>query len=417
MAHFAFIAPPLPGHFNPLLVLADALVARGHRATFVNQCDAEALVRGHDVGFAAIGRESHPPGALERRVRSMGRLGGPFGLKAMIRDVAAGTAMFAREAPAVLERIGADILVCDQMEAGGGLAARALGLPYASVATALPINREPQVPPPYLAWRYDPSERGVKRNRGGWRVSDWLMRPVARTIAAHAARLGIGAADKAEDLLSERLQIAQCVRGLDYPRAELPVSFHYLGPFRPPDDADAWQPPATLAADPRPFLFCSFGTLQGARAGLFRKVAEAAKAAGCRLLIAHGGRLDAAAIRRLPRDTWVEPWVPQRAVLARASLAITHCGFNTVLDALSMGVPLLSLPLAFEQPATAARIERAGAGRTVTPLRAGKSRLQREIGTLLGDPAYAARAGALGREIAAAGGVSRAADLLEEMLG
>ena len=44
-------------------------------------------------------------------------------------------------------------------------------------------------------------------------------------------------------------------------------------------------------------------------------------------------------------------FVPQRAVLARSALLVGHAGFNTVLDALSHGVPIVAMPLAFEQPA------------------------------------------------------------------
>ena len=220
-----------------MLALARELVRRGHRATFVNQPDAEALLgRDPSVGFAAVGASSHPHGSLETRIRSMGSLKGPFGMRRMIRDVAELTDMLCREAPRALGEIGADAVVADQTEAAGGLVAEHLGIPCASIATALPINREPSIPPPYVGWRYDPSERGRWRNRGGYRVSDWLMRPVGDVIERHALRFGLPPRRLTEDCFSSRLQMAQCVAGIDFPRSQLPANFAYLGPFRDSDE-------------------------------------------------------------------------------------------------------------------------------------------------------------------------------------
>lgn len=411
MAHFALIAPPLPGHLNPLLALASVLVGRGHRATFVHQPDVARLVARLGIGFRAVGSDTHPRGTLDASIARMARLDGPWGLRAMIAETAALTDMIAREAPAALRELGVDAVLADQMEPAGGLVAEHLRLPFVTTATGLPINREPAVPPPYVNWPYDPSERGLWKNRGGYRVSDWLMGGVGDVIEANARRLGLPPRRRADQGFSPRAQIAQAVRGLDFPRTALPASFHYLGPWRDPDEA-AWSPPDP---DDRLLVFCSLGTLQGSRASIFRNVAEVCDRLGLRLVVAHGGRLDARAAARLPGDPLVYDFVPQRAVLRRCALAITHAGFNTVLDALSFGVPLVALPLAFEQPATAARLARAGVAEIV-PKGAGPRRLGRAVHRVLGEGSYRRSAAALQAEIAGAGGVERAADIAEARL-
>jgi UDP:flavonoid glycosyltransferase YjiC (YdhE family) len=91
--------------------------------------------------------------------------------------------------------------------------------------------------------------------------------------------------------------------------------------------------------------------------------------------------------------------VPQRAVLARSALAVTHAGFNTVMDALSFGVPMLGLPITFEQPATGARLERAGAA-VVLQRRRTKARIGAALRTLLDGGEFRASAGRLAEEIA-----------------
>ena len=52
--HVAIIAPPTPGHFNPLQVLGGELVRLGHRVTMVHLGEAAALVDDPRIGFAAI---------------------------------------------------------------------------------------------------------------------------------------------------------------------------------------------------------------------------------------------------------------------------------------------------------------------------------------------------------------------------
>ena len=343
----------------------------------------------------------------------MARLNGPLGLRGLIRDVAALTDMLCRELPEALRSIGADAVIADQMEAAGGLVAEHLGLPFASVATALPINRELSVPPPYLGWRYDPSEAGLSRNRGGWRVSDWLMEPVARVIESHARNFGLPSRRRADQCLSPTLELAQAVRGIDFPRQALPESFHYCGPFRSAGEERAFELPD---GDDRPLAFCSLGTLQGGRRRLLARISAASEQAGLRLVIAHGGRLSADAGARLPGRPLLFDFVPQRAVLAKAAVAISHCGFNTVMDALACGVPILAVPLAFEQPATAARLVRSGAGLAV-PRWAGRSRIAKALRRLIDEPANRASAQGLSEEIGSAGGAERAAELIAADLG
>lgn len=401
----------MPGHFNPLLALAGTLRSRGHRTTFVGQEDARKLVRGEGIGFAAVGKASHPAGSLDARIGRMARLNGVFGMRGMIRDVAKLTDMLCREAPGALREIGADAVIADQMEAAGGLVAEHLRLPFVTTATGLQINREPGVPPPYVPWAHQPGERGEKRNRGGYRVSDWLMGGVGDVIEHHSRRFGLGPRRLAEECFSPFAQLAQAVPAIDFPRSELPGSFHYLGPFREHGEA-GWSPPAS---NDRPIAFCSLGTLQGSRASIFRKVAEASDSLGLRLVLAHGGRLPASEIARLPGDPLVYDFVPQRAVLAEAVIAVTHAGFNTVLDALSSGVPLVAMPLAFEQPATAARLRHAGVAEIVSK-RIGARGLARAMARVLEEGGYRERAATVRAEIAGAGGVSAAADLAEACL-
>jgi UDP:flavonoid glycosyltransferase YjiC (YdhE family) len=402
--HFAVIGPPLAGHYRPLSNLAAELIARGHRATFIHHADAAGLVQAAGAAFEPVGAGAPP---LAGWTGPMARIKGFAGLGGVMHGMVRFTDMLCRDAPPVLERIGAEAVIVDQLEPAGTLVAERLGLPFVSVANALPINREVGVPPPYVGWAYDPSPRGLKRNRGGWRITDLLLGKLGKAIARNSAALGLPPRRRLEDCFSPILQIAQLVPGLDFPRHELPANFHYTGPVRSARKGTFTLPPR----DDRPLVYCSLGTLQGSRTGLFRKIARACARLDLRLVIAHGGANVGRALDHLPGNPLVRDWVPQQAVLDQAALTICHGGMNTVLDSLGAAVPLVVLPLAFEQGAIAARVRHAGVGEFVSP----RSSSARMAEAICGSAKRQIMQCALGRSSGnhRGGGVQRAADLIE----
>ena len=391
-------------------VVAGELVSRGHRAIFVQQADARRSIYRRDVEFLPVGLRSHPPGDLDQTIGRINRMTGLAGMGAVLEDLARSTDMLCREAPAALHEQQADAIIADQTEAAGGLIARHLGLPFISMANALPINSEPDLPPPFTGWRYDPSEWGRQRNRGGYAVARLLMRPISAVIASHAAAWRLPSLRTLEDCLSPNAQISQMVSGFDFPRRALPLGFRYTGPLREVDTT-IFDPPAR----DRPLVFVSLGTLQGNRLGLFRVIAAACARLGLACVIAHGGRLTPEQAASLPGSPMVADFLPQRAALRHAALVITHGGMNTILDALSLGVPAVTIPLAFEQAANAARLVHAGIGAMVKPKGLTAAALASVINAVMSVPAYRARAAALREEIAAAGGAALAAGIIERV--
>lgn len=393
MSRLAVLAPPLTGHWKPLAALASELGERGHEVIFVHGEEARELAERHGAAFAAI---------------SSDRLGDHKGVRGTVREMARQTDMLCNRAPALLRDMRADAVIADQLEPAGGLIAEHLGLPFATMACALPINREAKLPPPYVGWPYDPSARGESWAQGGWRISDLLMRPVSKVISRWAGEWRLPPRRSLDDCFSPTLQIAQAVPSIDFPREALPPGFHYTGPLR--------REEGTRSPIAGPFVYCSLGTLQGGRTKLFAAVAAACDALGLKLVLTHCGRLSPAEISRLPGAPLAFDFLPQEALLAEASLVVTHAGFNTVLESLACGLPMVAMPIAFDQPAVAARIARAGVGEVIPPRKASARRLTGAIERVLEDARYRDRARLVQRDIRAAGGVVRAADLIEAKL-
>lgn len=55
MSHFAVIAPPFYSHVQALQHLSQALIARGHQITFIQQTDVGALLTDSRIGFFPAG--------------------------------------------------------------------------------------------------------------------------------------------------------------------------------------------------------------------------------------------------------------------------------------------------------------------------------------------------------------------------
>ena len=432
MAHFGVVAPAFYSHYNAMAALGAELVARGHRVTFLHQADAGAYLKGLPLGFHALGLSSHPAGSLAESIRRAANPGGPLGLRRVIQDMARTTDMLCRELPPAIEALGIDALLCDQMEAAGGLVAEGMGLPFASVANALPVNREPGIPLPVMPFAYEDSERARHMYQGSTRVYDWLMAPHAEVVEAHARRLGLGPRRALHDCLSPLAQVSQTTASFDFPRRALPAHFHHVGPLRFTQAGNnagnkagnqAGAPPAVSAlppADPaRPFVFASLGTLQGGRFQLFKRIVRACRRLDVQLLLAHCGGLDERQARALgdAGADWVCAFAPQQEALARADAVISHAGSNTVMDAIAARTPILGLPIAFDQPGAAARIRHAGIGLAVSPRFGTSAQIARQLRRLLDEPGFAERMAPLAEDLARAGGTPRAADIIEDALG
>ena len=415
MTRFAVFCPPFPSHAAALEALAAVLIDRGHEVFWIHRSDVRRHLSDPRIRFVAVGTARCPEGSLPAVLARAAKPGGPLGLRRVIRDVADSTDMLCSEAPAVLREHGVQVVIADQMEAAGGLLARTLRLPFVSVACALPVNREPALPLPVMPWPYATNEAGLHRNAVSARIHDWMMQPLAKVMGAHGALLGVPTMRTLDDCVSPLLQLSQTTASFDFPREHAPPAFHHVGPLRATSGRSEGLSLEPAPAPGKPFVFASLGTLQGGRLRLFIRIARACRAVGAQLLVAHCGGLGARAEKALLQAgaDWVTDFVPQHAALARADVLVTHAGLNTVMDALAAGVPMLALPIAFDQPGVAARVVHAGVGLRLTHALASAKDIERALRALLENNDFRQRAAVQGLAVKDAPGAQGAADLIE----
>jgi zeaxanthin glucosyltransferase len=412
--HFGIITPPVQGHILPFGALGRELIARGHRVTVIQMADTEERVRAEGLEFVPIGLSDHPRGSLPESLAQLGRLQGFAALRFTIAAVRRTTEMLCRDAPGVIRAAGIEMLLVDQTEPGGGTVADHLRLPFVTICNALMLNREAAVPPPFTPWTTGDRWWQKMRNATGYAVSARVTSPVARVAARYRRLWNLPAHRRPEDSFSKLAQIAQQPLEFDFPRRELPNCFRYVGPLRDQRRSEIDFPWHRL--DGRTLVYASLGTLQYSKENVFRCFAEAcAELKDVQLVMAHGGGLSEEAIRSLPGDPIGVNYAPQASLLRKARLALTHAGLNTVLDALRFGVPMVAVPITYEQPAIAARVEWAGAGKCLPLRKLTASRLRAAIREVLDSPCYAEQSRRMAAAIRRAGGVGEAASIIERV--
>jgi len=126
-------------------------------------------------------------------------------------------------------------------------------------------------------------------------------------------------------------------------------------------------------------------------------------------------------IERLEKDALeryqIEEMVTNPELLKRATLCITHAGLNTTLEALAQGVPLVAIPVGYDQPGVASRIAYHGVGEFVELGDLRKQLLSELIAKVTSNPSYRDRARWFQNVLHEKRGLDMAADIIEHVFG
>jgi MGT family glycosyltransferase len=225
---------------------------------------------------------------------------------------------------------------------------------------------------------------------------------------------GLPKARSLDSLFSKLAQVAQLPAALDLPGRHVPPWFHHTGPWTDTAARTTVDFPWSRLDPHRPLVYASMGTLQNGILQTFRMIAEACSGLDLQLVISLGGGQDPALLGNLPGNPIVVGFAPQLELIRRSVLTISHGGLNTALESLACGVPMVVLPVTYDQPGVGARIEWSGAGRSIPVGRLTIDRLRDAVRLVLRDPAYHERASRLQSSIGRADGLNRAAELIEQ---
>ena len=111
-------------------------------------------------------------------------------------------------------------------------------------------------------------------------------------------------------------------------------------------------------------MYVSFGTIYHSRAALLQHIAQGLARLDVNVVLA-APSLPPEMAAALPENcTWLR-LADQLAALRRADVFVTHGGHSSFLEAMRLGVPMLVLPLASDQPNQAFFAEHHGVGQAL----------------------------------------------------
>lgn len=376
------------GHFGPMVPFLHALKRAGHDVLVAVPEPATAMVEREGFELRAT---AEPPrdelGAVFGRVGEL-----PFDEQnALVLGEVFARIHVRAALPDVLAAVGQwrpDVVVREQNEYAGGLAAERHDLPHARVATGLA--------------------------HGG----SYARPHVAAPLDALRDELGL-APDPRGEALDASPALTLVPPSLEDPSDPGPAWTHRFREVAAEGGGDDREARGERREeDEDPLIYLTLGSVaptMGFFPGLFRAAIDVLAPLGARVLVTIGAEQDPAALGPLPTGVRVERWIPQAQVLPEATVVVCHGGFGSTLGALAAGVPLAVLPLFADQPFNARRVAESGAGLALEGGPAAVAGLGDAVARLLHEPAFAERARAVAREIAELPAVDDSVAVLEQL--
>ncbi|KEI43448.1 hypothetical protein GU90_17040 [Saccharopolyspora rectivirgula] len=379
-AHIAFMTIPAHGHINPGLGLVRELVSRGHRVTCPTTEEFGPKVRrtGAEPVFhtSVLPSPSSPNQKWPEELPAVQEL---F-LRETERVVAQLEEAYAGDRP--------DLILYDIAAFQAPVLAHRWGVPYL------------QLSPTHVAFE------GIEQQFDVQATPE--LAKVQAEYDAYLARQGVELDFTA--LTTPPRCIVTIPRSFQYRADTVSDACTFVGPLLT-EPEEPWQRP-----DDRPVLLISMGSAYTKVPEFYRTCLAAFGGLDWHVVMSIGRMVDPAELGEIPDNVEIHPWVPQRAVLAQADLFITHAGMGGICEALSHGVPMVAAPQAAEQFANAARLEELGLGRQVDSGSVSPEQLRETALAVHADPAVHRRLRAVRQEIAEAGGLQRAVEIVESML-
>jgi len=374
-----FTILPLSGHFYPLVPFARALAAAGHDVAFAAPAFFASPVAGADFRFFPAGLAQ----TIDELYPRSHTLSNPEKVT-FWRELF--TDLWPRHTIPDLLALAStwqpDLIVRENMEYGGCIAAERLGLPHAGVV----INAVAEFIP-----------------------ADRLAAPLNALRAAHDLP-----PDSAMAMLHRYLQLCPFPPGLRDPALpEIPTT-HYLRPMLGDRSGPEEVPPWVETLPDHPVVYLGLGTLFN-KPEIFRAVIAGLRDEALTLIVTVGRDQDPADYGLQPENVHIERYIPLSLLLSRCDLVINNGGSGTLVAALSHGLPLVVVPIAADHPANAARVAALGLGSVVDLAVLSPESARKAVLGVLSEPSYRRNAERLRDEITVLPGPEYAVALLERL--
>lgn len=380
-----FTTQPNFSHWHPLVPIAQGLEAAGHEVAF-------ASTRGFCPNIEAFGFRcfhagpNDSPEERQQRSEQIEGLSRQEHVYFTLKNVFAGVRA-ERSLPDLMDIIRdwrPDVVVRENTEFAGCVAAERAGIPHAAVQIT-------------AAWTF---------------FIEAVETPLTRLFAS----VGL-TAEKPSDVLDRYLVLSPRPPSLWTPLTPVPPTTHafrYVG-FN--QSGKEGLPQWVAELEKRPTVYATLGTFDNNRTDILAAILEGLREEPINLILTVGRNRDPMEFGEQPANVHVERYIPQNLLLPYCDLALCHGGSGTIMDALSLGLPMVILPIAADQPENAQRCMEVGVARVIE--QEGRTGLPQAIGDatreVLEEPQYRQAAQRLRKEIEELPGLEYAVALLERL--
>ena len=285
------------------------------------------------------------------------------------------------------------------------------GCPFARVVSCNPLEvRGDGIPPPYSGLPAASSEEWAAFRQEFARTH----RPLWERFNAWVLRQGAPPLPELEFMhTSPDLNLYVYPGEIDYVDARpLDATWHRLDSSVREVEVDSFAMPDHDEHAGEALVYLSLGSLGSADVDLMRRLIEMLSTTPHRYIVSMGPCHDELVLA----DNMVgAEFLPQTRILPFVDLVITHGGNNTTTEALHFGKPMVVLPLFWDQYDNAQRLHETGLGVRLDTYTCSTEELHTTIERLVNDDALRGRLAELSRRIQARDGVTRAADLIEDL--
>ena len=414
-----FVSLPVSGHLNPMTALARKIQARGNEVVFIGFPDAEAAIRAANLRFVPFCESEYPIGSIGKALGGVAKLHGLDVLRHSCREVVPGQLQAALEhLPEKIAETGVEALVLDTIFFFLELVPMRLGMPYVHICAAHHLDFSGATPACLFSWPHETTSEAIDRNVEGLKLCGEILAPLAAIAKPYAEKAGLNIDWNDPAATSSKLAtITQSPREFDFPNPNWPPEFHYAGPFH--DDEGRQEIPFPWEKlTSKPLVYASLGTIVNGLDHVYRIILEAVgKFPEIQTVLSVGKNINPEVLGPIPPNAIVVSAAPQIELLKRATLCITHAGLNTTLESLAQGVPMVAIPIGYDQPGVAARIAYHGVGEFVEVGDLTVDRLLELIQRVATNQDYRVRARYFRDVIAKTRGLDVAAEIIEQSLG
>ncbi len=391
MAKFAIIVPPLTGHINPTLSLGSELLERGHEVGWISLDPAlvEKLPAGGRLLLIRYDRSDEEKQESEAYLDIITKKSvyGIDSIKFLYEEVLIPLNRFMYEGIRQwLRDFTPDVVITDHQMFAGAVAAKQLHIPYATSVTAPAAIKVMEELPKVHEW--EEKQIVTLQQELGWPGEQCLDCSEALTMV-FTSRLFFG-------------------------EMELPEHYRFVGPVihnRKAQAAFDWE---RFHKTERPRVLVSIGTTfdHEHKKNFFEKVIAALGDTDITVVVVS----DASLFETVPDNFIIQRCVPQLELLPHLQAVVCHGGHNTVCETLNNGLPMVVIPIAYDQSHVAGRVVRVGAGLRLNFNRFKAQHLKEAVTEILQQGSFRQAAELIRRSFENTGGVRAAAVHLEALI-